>query len=221
MKHPVHLGKLVAAMAGVVALLGVAACAGGFHSDAPATQVYVLRAGAGAQTQLPRASAPEFSIHVTRPLAGPGLGSDHIMLVQSDHRMSYYAASRWPASVPEVVEALAVETLRTSGNWSAVQDSAGGFSSDYLLQIVIQRFEADYSSHPDAPEVHVVLDCTLGRGVGRELVGTFVAEGAATASVNHLTEVISAFEAAASQALRSMALQAAQKSEAPVASRNR
>jgi len=40
---------------------------------------------------------------------------------------------------------LAVDTLRASGAWSTVQDSASAFSSEYLLQIVIRRFEADYS----------------------------------------------------------------------------
>lgn len=209
----------LAAMALAGALSGLPGCATGFHSSAPANQVYVLRVDG--QTRARPASAPVSSVHVARPIAAPGLASDHIMLVQSDHRMSYYAASRWPADLPQVVESLAVQRLRTSGDWRAVEDSAGGFPADYLLQIVIRRFEADYTAHPDSPEVHVVLDCTLGKRVGRELIGTFVAEGAASATANRLAAVVSAFETATNQALESMAAQAAQNTEAPVPSRNR
>jgi ABC-type uncharacterized transport system auxiliary subunit len=203
----------------VAALLG--ACSGGLHSDSPATQVYVLRAGVHPQATLIPATA---SLHVSRPMAAPGLDSDHILLVQSDHRMSYYLASRWPADLPGVVESLAVDTLRTTGAWTTVQDSGSAFSSDYLLQIVIRRFEADYSTSSGPPEVHVVLDCTVGRRAGREFIGSFVAEGSSTASANRLGDVISAFEDAVNKAMgdiaahTTQAVQTNQKVESPVPS---
>src|SRR5260370_31882412 len=113
--------------------------------------------------------------------------------------------SRWPAGVPAVVEAVAVDALRSSGAWSTVQDSASAFSSDYLLQIVIRRFEADYSVSSAAPEVHVVLDCTVGRRAGREVLDSFVAEGSAAAAANRLGDVVSAFEEASNKALDGIA----------------
>ena len=208
-----------------VAILGLAAslsgCSGGLHSDAPATQVYVLRASVHPQAELTR---PTASLHVSRPMAGPGLDSDHILLVQSDHRMSYYAASRWPSDLPAVVESLAVDTLRTSGAWTTVQDSGSAFSSDYLLQIVIRRFEADYSVNAGAPEVHVVLDCTVGRRTGREVIASFIADGSSTAAANRLGDVVSAFEDASNKALADIAahtaqaVQTSQKVETPVPS---
>jgi len=200
----------------------VTGCSGGLHSDSPATQVYVLRAATHPQATLTPSSA---SLHISRPMAGPGLESDHILLVQSDHRMSYYTASRWPAALPGVVEALAVEALRSSGAWSTVQDSGSAFASDYLLQIVIRRFEADYSTGSGAPEVHVVLDCTVGRRIGREVLTSFLAEGSATAAANRLGDVVTAFEAASNQALDTISVKtvqaaktAAQKVETPVPS---
>jgi cholesterol transport system auxiliary component len=200
------------------------ACSGGLRSDTPATQVYVLRAATHPRSEL---THPNASLHVGRPIAAPGLGSDHILLVQSDHRMSYYVASRWAADLPSVVEELAADTLRSSGAWSTVQDSASAFSSDYLLQIVIRRFEADYSISSAAPEVHVVLDCTLGRRVGREVIDSFLAEGSSTASANRLGDVVSAFEDASSKALDEVAMRTAQavktsqKVETPVPSMTR
>jgi cholesterol transport system auxiliary component len=215
-------GAVSVATTAAVALL--AACSGGLHSDTPATQVYVLRAATHPRSDLARANA---SLYVSRPIAGPGLDSDHILLVQADHRMSYYVASRWPAALPAVVEALAADTLRTSGAWSTVQDSASAFSSDYLLQIVIRRFEADYSVSPAAPEIHVVLDCTVGRRAGREVIDSFVAEGSSTAAANRLADVVSAFEDASSKALDEIAVRTAQavktsqKVETPVPSMTR
>ena len=216
-----HKCLCVAAAAIAVTLQG---CSGGLHSDTPATQVYVLRAAARPRSELTHANA---SLHLGRPLAGPGLESDHILLVQSDHRMSYYVASRWPADLPAVVEALAADTLRASGAWSTVQDSASSFSSDYLLQIEIRRFEADYTANSAAPEVHVVLDCTVGRRAGREVIDSFVAEGSAPAAANRLADVVSAFEEASNKALDEIAVRTAQavktsqKVETPVPSMTR
>lgn len=188
-----------------------AGCSGGLRSSAPATQVYVLRATARPESHL---KETRVSLHVNHPIAAPGLDSDHIVLVQSDHRMSYYVGSRWPAALPSVVEALAVDTLRSTGAWSSVQDSSSAFASDYLLQIVVRRFEADYTANPAMPQVHVLLDCTLGRRAGREIEASFIASGSATATENRMAAVVTAFEAAAAQAMSEVA----QKVDSPVPS---
>jgi cholesterol transport system auxiliary component len=198
----------------------LAGCSGGLHSNAPATQVYVLRAAPHPQAAAKPATA---SLHVNRPMAAPGLQSDHIVLVQPDHRMSYYIASRWPGDLPSVLESLTADSLRATGDWTSVQDSGSAFSSDYMLQIVIRRFEADYSAG-SVPEVHVVLDCTVGRRTGREVIGSFIAESSATAAANKLGAVVGAFEEAVNHALADIAahtaqaIQASQKVEAPVPS---
>jgi ABC-type uncharacterized transport system auxiliary subunit len=156
-------------------------------------------------------------------MAAPGLETDHIVLVQPDHKMSYYIASRWPGDLPSVLESLTADRLRATGDWTSVQDSGSAFSSDYMLQIVIRRFEADYSAGT-VPEVHVVLDCTVGRRTGREVIGSFIAESSATAAANRLGAVVGAFEEAVNHALADIAahtaqaIQASQKVEAPVPS---
>jgi ABC-type uncharacterized transport system auxiliary subunit len=147
-------------------------------------------------------------------MSAPGLESDHIVLVQPDHKMSYYIASRWPGDLSSVVEALTVDTLRTTGDWTSVQDSGSAFSSDYMLQIVIRRFEADYSTGT-VPEVHGMLDCIGGRRAGREVIGSFIAEATATASANRLGAVVGAFEEAANHALADIATRTAQAVQSP------
>jgi cholesterol transport system auxiliary component len=194
-------------------------CSGLFHSTAQPEQTYYLRAPAaaagngapsaanGAQGSPP---APAASLRVSRPLADPGLDSSHIMLVRADHRMNFYAGSRWAGSAVDVIEALAVETLRASGAWRSVEDSSSPFPSDYLLQVAVRRFEADYTAGGAVPEVHVTLDCIIGTRAGRDVVATFLASGTALATANRLSDVVSAFEQATGAALGALSQQAAQ-----------
>jgi cholesterol transport system auxiliary component len=202
----------------------VSGCSGLLHSDDPPVQLYVLRAAvsptlaANEQAQAldaarSAANAPAKSaaaveappsLQVPRPQADPGLSNELITLVQSDHRMDHYAGSSWPAALPDVVETLAIDTLRASGKWSAVHDAPSPFTADYLLQINIRRFEADYTGGSEAPKVHVTLDCTIARRLGRELITSFVAEGVADAQANKMSAVVAAFEKAANMALATM-----------------
>lgn len=200
-----------------VSLLGVllSGCSGFLHSSAPPDQTYYLRA-AVATPAAAAAAAPATagSLRVEQPFASPGLDSSHIMLVQADHRMNFYAASRWPGTAPQVIEALTVDTLRAAGAWSSVQDSASPFPADYLLQITVRRFDADYSGGA-APEVHVVLDCSIGRREGGAVIASFVAQGTATAGGDRMREVVTAFEQATGAALASLSQQAGDAVRAP------
>ncbi|MEJ1964173.1 MAG: ABC-type transport auxiliary lipoprotein family protein [Gammaproteobacteria bacterium] len=209
-------------------VLLVAGCSGLLHSEAPPVQIYVLRAAASPsraaaeQAQAldtaraatsstaasPLAASPP-SLQVPRPQADPGLNTELIALVQSDHRMDRYAGSSWAANLQDVVETLAIDTLRASGTWSAVHDAPSPFSADYLLQINIRRFEADYTGGGEAPKVYVTLDCTIARRLGRELLTSFVSEGVADADANRMGSVVAAFEKAANVALADMAARSA------------
>jgi cholesterol transport system auxiliary component len=198
-----------------------AGCTNLFHSDAKPEQTYVLRApgalDAPAGTSAPAATTTPLaelgSIQVLRPIGAPGLDGPHIILVQADHRMNFYVGSRWPAPLPDVIEALAAETLRAAGEWQSVQDSASAFPSEYVLQISVRRFEADYTVGA-TPQINVVLDCTLGARQGRELVASYVAAGSAPAASDRMREVVAAFERASSTALASLEAQTASATRA-------
>jgi cholesterol transport system auxiliary component len=206
--------------------LGLGGCTGLFRSTAVPEQIYYLRApavtaagavdGAAGDNATTPLHPLGVSLRVSHPLAAPGLDSPHIMLVQADHRMNFYAGSRWPGAAPDVLESLAAETLRASGAWTSVEDTASPFPSDYLLQLLVRRFEADYTEGGGAPVVHVVLECIMGRGEGREVVATFSASGSAPAGANRLHEVVAAFEQASGAALAALAQDAAQAARADV-----
>jgi cholesterol transport system auxiliary component len=201
--------RLILRRAALPLALLLGGCTGLFHSTARPEQVYYLRAPALSAAAAGVSAGA--SLRVGHPIADPGLDTSHIMLRQPDHRMSFYAGSRWPSATPDVVAALAVQTLRASGNWTSVEDSASPFPSDYLLQITVRRFDADYSAGAPAPEVQVVFDCIIGRRGGRDVVSSFVVSGTAPAAANRQGEVVAAFELAvgsALDALRQQALQA-------------
>jgi cholesterol transport system auxiliary component len=210
----------------------LSACGSLLQSNAKPEQTYYLRppgtaggsaAGAatagsstGGDATATAAPLPGMSVRVGHPIAAPGLETAHIMLVQSNHRMNFYTGSRWPAAGPELIESLAVETLRASGDWSLVQDSSSPFPNDYLLSTTIERFEADYTAGGPAPVVYVVLHCTLGRREGRDVIATFTASGEAPAAENRLGAVVAAFETATGKALTELSQQAARAAQADV-----
>jgi cholesterol transport system auxiliary component len=194
----------------ILLALGVAGCSSLLHSDAPPVQVYTLRAAAapaaGSADPRPAATA---SLRVAHPLAGPGLDTSQIVLLQPDHRMNVYAASAWAADTPALIGSLATQALRASGEWSSVQDADSPFPARYLLQISIRRFDADYlAGARTPPTVHVTLQCTLGSEDARKVLASFVAAGSSPAAANRLSAVVAAFQRATDEALRSMSRQA-------------
>jgi cholesterol transport system auxiliary component len=199
----------------LVALLATAACTSGLHSNAPASQVYLLRVATAPITE-GAANKATASLQVARPLAGPGLDSERIVIVEPEHRMSYYAASQWAAPLPVVVETLVVEKLRASGAWADVNDSESAFASEYFLQISIRRFEAEYSAAA-SPTARVSFDCAIGRRASRELLADFTVDGEAAASANRVGAVVAAFEQATNAALTQLAQKSALALKSPQA----
>jgi cholesterol transport system auxiliary component len=138
---------------------------------------------------------------VQRPEACPGLNSDRIALLREGGRFDFYAAARWAAPAPDLVESVLVDALRATGRYSAVMDDASPFAPRYDLRVTLRRFEADYSSGGAHPVIHVVLDCTLGRRRDRQLLASFTAQGSARAEANRLGAVVAAFESASAAAV--------------------
>jgi cholesterol transport system auxiliary component len=188
-----------------LAVSSVLGACGGLRSRVPPDQTYVLRAiePAPAAEALAPGSRPAetASLRVARPLALPGLESDRIMAVRPDHRLDAYAGSRWPGPLPEVVSALAVDTLRASPRFASVEDERTATDARYLLQLTLRHFEAQYSSAAAPPSVRVTLDGVLVRRSDRAVLGSFTADATADAAANRVTAVVDAFETAARAAL--------------------
>jgi cholesterol transport system auxiliary component len=197
MRHTVKLG-------GALGALLLAGCSG-FHSGQEATQVYTLEAVAPAAAPpvaiaTAIANAGSVTVQVLRPLSAPGLDTERIAVLRPGARLDYYAASRWAAPLPDVLQSLAIATLRASGQYRAVQSEDAAFAADEVLQIEIRRCQAEYGSGGDAV-VHVQLVATLGHRADRSLVASVDADSVAPVAENRLQAVIAAFQQAVDEAL--------------------
>lgn len=190
----------LALLAGGICML--TGCGGLLETTIPPPQAYVLRLPA--RTAPPASATANGSVRVQRPEAGPGLDSDRIALLRSDRRFDFYAATRWAAPAPDLVESALVDQLRGSGMFAAVFDDASPYPPHYNLRCGLRRFEADYTSgrgSGGAPSVEVALDCTFGRHRDRALLGSFIARGSARASDDRIGDVVAAFETATAAAV--------------------
>jgi cholesterol transport system auxiliary component len=179
--------------------LALVGCSGGLRSNAPAVQAWALDPPAVVAAAAGAAGAAG-TLRVLLPLAAPGLDGDRIALLRTNRSLDYYAANRWSGRVPELVQALALDTLRAAGSYRAVQPESAPFSYDETLQIEVRDFQAEYAAAA-APVAKVTLVCTLGRRSDRAVLATFRLEGSAAAADNRMHAIVAAFDAALDAAL--------------------
>ena len=189
------------------ALLAILAggCGGDlFTTGLPAGQIYQLtplanEAASGAGTF-------DVILVVPRPIVAPGLDTERIALVHVDRSIDYYAASQWGASIPEVVQSIVVESLQNTERLRGVQRDMADFRPDYLLQLDVRAFQAEYSDG-GAPRVRVHVHATIGRLSDRRSVLTFAAAAEEPAGANTMTAVTAAFDKAMHAATRTLLAQ--------------
>jgi ABC-type uncharacterized transport system auxiliary subunit len=187
------------ALAVAVGTLLLSGCGSLFDSTQPSPQAYVLRLPPPPESEGTR--GPHGSVRVQRPEPGPGLDSERIVLLRSGRRFDFYAATRWAAPAPDLLESVMVDQLRASEMFSAVLDDASPYAPDYDLRCTLTRFESDYNGGGHAPDAKVELDCTLGRHRDRTLLAIFTIEGSAAAKEDRLPAVVMAFEEATNGAM--------------------
>jgi len=206
-RRPSRLRGLAAAITVAAASTGawlmLAGCSGGFRSNLPVAQVYVLHPTAA--VAVGAAAAPAFgTVQVMLPQAAAGLGTDSIVVLRSDQRLDYYSAVHWAAAAPVMLQMLVIDALRGANRFATVESDAGPFPADYVLGLELSHFEADYAA-TGPPTVHVALVCTLGKRGTRQVLVSFTAESEVRAEADRMQAVVAAFEQATGQALSQLA----------------
>jgi cholesterol transport system auxiliary component len=199
----------------MVALLALGGCSSLLPSSGAAPVTYVLRPAIAAQAPATAQASSASSLQVQRVAVAPGYARDEVLLTQPDRRLDVYAASRWPDTLPVVMERLVVDALRQRGAWSVVHDAAAPFAADRLLRVTVRRFDAEYASAGEPPTVRVVLDATLARRGDRAVLSSFTVEAVQAASADRMSAIVAAFEQAAGEALDRLAERAAADGQAP------
>ena len=173
-------------------------CFSGLNSKAPPEQRYVLRAEIAKPSATVQATG---TVQVLRPTASPGLIGSRIAVMRPGARLDYYANARWAEEAPALLQSQIIDALRTGGRFATVESDTEPFAAQYLLSVAIANFQAQYSDS-GPPTVFVTLNCTLGRRTDRSVIVSFLAQGIAPASADHLEAVVTAFRAATSQAMQ-------------------
>lgn len=200
-------------MRSIVLSLAVLACAGCgsfLETKLPANTSYVLAPAPASSTGVARSDA---DLSIGRPDLAPGLDSERIAVLKG-RQLDYYRAATWGGRTTEVVQTLLVDSFEDQQLFRSVTPEQSRVASEYVLDISVRDFQAEYASEGAAPTAHVTILCRLIRVSDRQLVDTFGATAQSRASDNRMTAVAAAFEEAAHKVV----LELAQKTAVSISS---
>jgi cholesterol transport system auxiliary component len=191
--------------------LACTACTGSLlDSKMPASAAYVLAPAPAAPAGA--AATAEVDLSIGRPDMAPGLDTERIAVLKG-RQLDYYRAARWGGNSVEVVQTLLVDSLEDQRLFRSVTAEQARVAGDYVLDVEVRDFQAEYADENAAPNAHVTIVGRLIRLVDRQLVSTMSAESRSKASDNRLGAVVAAFESAAHE----VALEIARQTAADVA----
>ena len=189
----------------IAIFLSLSACSTGslFDSDTPVPASYVLAPAPPAQDL--GAPVPA-DVSVSRPDLAAGLDSDRIAVLNG-RKLDYYRRVRWGTRAVEMIQNLVVDSLEDQHLFRSVTPEQARVAGDYVLDLQVRDFQAEYVDGANKPIVHVALVGRLIRIIDRELVTTVTSDARVDAQDNRMTAVAAAFEAAAHQAILEMGQQ--------------
>ena len=193
----------------IVAALACGACGSLLETELPASTSYVLAPAPASSAGVARSEA---DLSIGRPDLAPGLDTDRIAVLKG-RQLDYYRAAQWGGRTAEVVQTLLVDSFEDQQLFRSVTPEQSRVASEYVLDITVRDFQAEYASDNDAPTAHVTILGRLIRVTDRQLVDTFAATAQSKASDNRMTAVAAAFETAAHKVV----LELAQKTAASIA----
>jgi cholesterol transport system auxiliary component len=187
-------------------LVLVSGCTGSLlESDLPVNSIYVL--GPASVDGAPAASS-SVDLSIGRPQLAPGLDTDRIAVLKGN-QLDYYRASRWGARAAEVVQSVLVGSLESLRLFNSVTAEQARVAGDYVMDIEVRDFQAEYEADDAPPTVHVKIVGRLIRIVDRKLVDTITVDARRQTAQNRMGAVVASFESATQKVALDLAHQAA------------
>lgn len=183
------------------------ACGSLFESKISLPARYVI-AAAPAAASSSQTAASETDLAISRPDVAPGLDSDRIAVLRG-RQLDYFRGVQWGGSVTEVVQAMLVNSFQGQQLFHSVTSEQARVSSNYLLDVEVRDFQAEYSEGRASPQVRVTIVGRIIRIKDRQLIDTLVATASRPAQENHMDVVAAAFESAAQEVALDLARRAA------------
>jgi cholesterol transport system auxiliary component len=193
----------------VLAVLACGGCGSLLETELPPSTSYVLASAPAASTGVARSEA---DLSIGRPDLAPGLDTERIAVLKGQ-QLDYYRGAQWGGRATEIVQTLIVESFEDQQLFRSVTTEQSRVSSDYVLDVSVRDFQAEYASDNDAPTAHMTILGRLIRVSDRQLVQTFAATAQNKASDNRMAAVAAAFETTAQKVV----LELAQKTAAAIA----
>ena len=192
----------------VATVLACGGCGSLLETKLPASTSYVLAPVPAASAGVARSDA---DLSIGRPDLAPGLDTERIAVLKG-RQLDYYRGAQWSGRATELVQTLMVDSFEDQQLFRSVTSEQTRVSSEYVLDVSVRDFQAEYASDNDAPTAHVTILGRLIRVTDRQLVETFAATAQSKASDNRLSAVAAAFETAAHKVV----LELAQKTAATI-----
>ena len=192
-----------------IAALATTACGSLLETQLPSSTSYVLAPAPASSVGIARSEA---DLSIGRPDLAPGLDSERIAVLKG-RQLDYYRGAQWGGRITEVVQTLLVDSFQDQQLFRSVTPEQSRVASEYVLDITVRDFQAEYASDNDAPTARVTILGRLIRVTDRQLVDTFAATAQSKASDNRMSAVAAAFETAAHKVV----LELAQKTAATIA----
>lgn len=175
----------------------LAACTGSLlESKVAEPQVYMLQPAAAAAASV----AYDMQLAVSLPTATPGLDTPRIAVLRGRNQLDYFYGARWGGTAPQVVQAFLIALLQSQQGYKSTVAESSRMDADYLLDVELRDFQAEYSSDTAAPVARVTLVGTLINIRTRASFGQLRASANVTAADNRLSAVVTAFQGALQQA---------------------
>lgn len=185
--------RTVSKTAVIFVAAALSACTGSLlQTELPPNSLYVISpapADPGAQTALP------VDLTIGLPQLAAGLDTERIAVLKG-RQLDYFRAARWGETTRTLLHSFMVDSFQDRGLFRSVTAEQARVASDYVLDLEVRDFQAEYANGAVAPTVRVALLGRLIRVVDRKLVATVSASSAEIASDNRLQDVTAAFETA-------------------------
>jgi cholesterol transport system auxiliary component len=188
-------------LASALALSLLCGCTAQSFIDEPTPpQIYLLNPHLGPS----KGAKVSFALAVSQPSAPFSLASRRIAIQRSATTLDYYANAVWQDRTPRLLQRLVVEGFENSGRITAVAGTQSGLQADYLLQLDLRRFDADYLSLNGAPRAELSLAARLIRLSDRKVVATTRIRTQAPAQQNSIKAAVTAFDQATAKAVTAL-----------------
>lgn len=168
-------------------------------------QVYVLRSGNVSTATV----AYPVQLGVALPVAAPGLDTNRIAVLRNGNQLDYYFGARWGGTAPQVVQTFLIDTLQAQQGFKSIAAEAARIDADYLLELQLKDFQAEYGGSNTMPTVKITLSGNLISIKTRKLVAAVNASTSVAAADNRLGAVVTAFQTAMQRASDDLSTQLA------------